>query len=95
MVGAWRASGKSQRAFAREHGLRASTLASWARKLRRKGQREAEPASFSEVRVVPSAAPAAAPGVVLVTTPGGFVVQLTGQLDASTLRAVLEEVSRC
>ena len=50
---------------------------------------------FSEVQIVAPAVASAGGGLVEVTTPTGLVIRLSGGLDASALRAVLEEVSRC
>jgi len=102
LVSAWRASGKSQREFAEEQGLSASTLASWSRQLdggsrrKQKRRKKGRPSDFSEVQVVEaSSAGPDEPTVMQVTTPAGFVVRVSGQVDPAALRAVLEGVSGC
>jgi transposase-like protein len=106
LISAWRASGESQRAFAEAHGVSASTLASWARKLeasagkvrrlRERRSTASRPAdTFSEVRVRPAPGRAATPPVVEVTTPSGYVLRMTGDVDPASLHALLEEVARC
>lgn len=102
LVAEWRASGQTQREFAAERGLSASTLASWCRKLRDGGQRRKrrrrETRRFTEVRVLEPASidtPASLSSVVQVTTPSGFVVRVSGQVDPLTLRALLEGLSAC
>lgn len=95
-VGDWRASGLTQRVFARQRGLSASTLAAWARRIGevRGLARRSSAAQFSEVRVLPAPVPQR-PGVMEVTTPGGYLIRVTATVDPAALRAVLEEVSRC
>lgn len=106
LVSAWRTSGESQRVFAEAHGVSASTLAAWARKLRasagkhRRMRERGSTAStradaFSEVRVRPAPARAGTPPVVEVTTPSGYVLRMTGDVDPASLHALLEEVARC
>ncbi len=99
LVSAWRSGGKSQREFSLERGIKPSTLAAWVRKLKRGGgaavSRSRRSKEFSEVHIVAAAAASTGGGLVEVTTPAGLVIRLSGGLDASALRAVLEEVSRC
>lgn len=103
LVDEWRVSGKSQREFSREHGVNASTFAGWVRQLeasRRATKTAMVPrpvgptAGFSEVRVVEDR-PRRKPSLVEVTTPGGYVVRVTGQVDGTMLRELLEEVAQC
>jgi transposase-like protein len=101
LVAEWRASGKSQREFSLEHGLNKSTLAGWIRQERLGGAKGAQlagpvpaPSGFAEVRVVQDR-PVSRSSLVEVTTPGGYVVRIAGDLEAPLLRALLEEVGRC
>ena len=103
LVSAWRASGESQRVFAEEQGVNASTLASWSRKLgsgggsrrpKRRHRRERSTSTFAQVQVAETG-PAPSPTVVHVTTPTGYVVRVMGAVDVAALRVVLDEVSRC
>lgn len=103
LVDEWRVSGKSQREFSREHGVNTSTFAGWVRQLelsRRSTKTALVPrptgpkVGFSEVRVVEER-PRQKASLVEVTTPGGYVVRVTGQVDPSMLRELLEEVAQC
>lgn len=103
LVSAWRASGESQRVFAEARGLSASTLGRWARRFRTSSdthrrvreQRSTPAEAFSEVRVRPAPARAGTPPVVEVTTPSGYVLRVTGDVDPTSLHALLEGVARC
>jgi transposase-like protein len=103
LVSAWRTSGESQRVFAEVHGVSASTLASWVRKLRgasgkrrrRRAHESAPVAAFSEVQVSPASRLATPPPVIQVTTPTGYVLRMTGEVDPASLRVLLDEVARC
>ena len=99
LVSLWRTSGKSQREFSSERGIKPSTLAAWARRLKRGGGASVSSSrrskKFSEVHIVAPAVASGGGGLVEVTTPTGVVIRLSGGLDASALRAVLEEISRC
>ena len=87
-VDAWRASGKSCRAFARESGLNASSLAWWKWKLN-----SLEPAP-EFVEVTEDFMSAAMPGLVgdsaIELIVGGVEVRVRGDVDEGALARVLD-----
>ncbi len=94
LVARWRASGESGARFAERHGLSASTLYDWGRRLEPEDDgAEVEP-SFAEVRVVDHS-PSAQSGGLEIVTRSGRVVRVTGEVDADQLRTVLEVVEGC
>jgi hypothetical protein len=98
MVGRWRRSGRTVRAFCAEHGLSEPSFYAWRRTLADRVQqaaREDELPPFVPLRVL-SAAPASV-GLEVVVGPGQ-VVRVPPDFDAVTLQrllAVLREAPSC
>ena len=100
-MAAWRASGKSVTAFAKERGLPSSSMYQWINppKTRRRGQagkrrKPVSKAAFAEVAVVDSVAVSSP--VLTVALRGGHSVSFEGgAVDPSWLAAVLKVVSAC
>lgn len=98
LVSELRSRGKSRRVFAKERGLSVSTLGAWVRRFKQeeRASKAPAPSAFSQVSVVPGSAQAPSPAAVLqVTTPQGFVLRVSGEVDPALLETVLQGVSRC
>lgn len=94
LVARWRASGKSGKRFAERHGLSASSLYDWGRRLETdEVEVDREPA-FAELRVVDRGSSARLSGLDIVTH-SGRVVRVSGEVDPDQLRTVLEVVEGC
>ena len=96
IVGRWRASGSSARAFGDAHGLKASTLSWWGAQLgRRKVMPDGAPQEgpgFTRLRVVPGKV---ASGCIEVHSRSGLWVRVGGVVDPDALASVLRAVSQC
>jgi hypothetical protein len=90
-VARWKASGRTATEFGAEHGLTAGKLYGWARE----GKGETREATFVEVRARDLATVAAPAGVVEVLLRGGRVVRVSGVVDPSVLRSVVEALESC
>jgi len=89
-VAQWRASGLSGTAFAKQHGLKESTLYAWGRALA--VPRPLTP-DFMEVRVAQPAtvrASAVAVGVIEILTSNGRVVRVRGDVDREQRKPTTE-----
>ena len=100
IVGQWRASGLSQKAFARRRGLAAGTLSWWSRELRLRSSDDPAP-EFVAVEVASGSASSGTvesgstdrvAGVIRVA--GGDLL-VSADADASWVAAVLSELGRC
>lgn len=95
----WRSSGVTAAEFSEQHGMHASTLYQWAKRLRAAGG--AGTAGFTEVRVTEGRSGGRTQPVtaeqapVEVVTPRGFVVRVLGPVDAVQLRDVLLALASC
>lgn len=70
-------SGLSRQAFAREHGLKFSTLCRWLAEAQHPGPRIANPVVFKEVVSLPAKVPDANPAwTIEILTPAGLVLHL-------------------
>ena len=91
----WRQSGLPGTEFARKHGLGQGSLYRWGRLLDEEPEMRPEVhVGFAEVRVCTSEAEAPL-GAIELVAPSGWIVRLTGEIDAEQLRAVLEVVDPC
>jgi hypothetical protein len=94
LIGEWRVSGLSVRAFCARRGLATTTFCAWRRTLER---RAAEKAAFVPVQVVTDTIPATASALELVLA-DGLAVRVAPGFDEATLRrllAVLQEGGSC
>ena len=100
-VSAWRSSGLSGGKFARQQGLKESTLYRWGRRVDDESTVPAPEATFAQVRVRsppalrPSPRPASSSAMIEVVLTGGRVLRLLGPVDAGQLRAVVEALEAC
>jgi hypothetical protein len=94
LIGEWRASGLSVRAFCARRGLATPTFYAWRRTLER---RAAEKAAFAPVQVVTDTTPATASALEVVLV-DGRTVRVAPGFDTATLQrllAVLQEGGSC
>lgn len=100
IVGRWRASGLSARAFAAQHELKSSTLSWWRAQLGKRSKPQAAPVraakstppGFTQLRVVSAAQPG---GQIEVISSTGLIVRVQGVVDEQALVRVLRAVSQC
>ena len=93
VVAAWRASGESLSAFARQHGVQRRRLARWIRRLE-----TAAPLHFHSVRVTGAVDPMPSATAIEIELPSGERIRLPRGFDANDLRrvfSVLEASSSC
>jgi hypothetical protein len=83
VVAAWRASGESVSAFARQHGVHRRRLARWIRRLE-----TAAPLHFHPVRVTGAVDPKPSPPGIEIELPSGERIRLPRGFDADDLRRV-------
>ncbi len=82
------ASGQRARAFCRERGIGEYSFYKWRRRLQ-----QSEPVQFALLAPAPAAAPGRDPALELVLR-NGERLRIGNQVDAATLRLVLETVRR-
>jgi transposase-like protein len=90
-VAAWRASGDSLSAFARQHGVQPRRLARWSRRLETALQ-------FHPVRITGAVPPTRSPDAIEIELPSGERIRLPHGFDAEDLRrlfSVLEADASC
>jgi transposase len=85
VVGAWRASGLTQAAFARRHGIHDRRLARWSARL---GRPSAARMRFHPVRV--AMAESGSTGGLAIELAGGRRIRVERGFDGEDLRRVLE-----
>ncbi len=99
-VSAWRRSGLSGGKFARDQGLKESTLYRWGRRIDEEDAVLAPEATFAQVRVRSPAAPrptqtTPSSAMIEVVLTSGRVLRVIGPVDAGQLRAVVEALEAC
>lgn len=78
IAAAWERSGQRQREFAARHGIHVDTLRSWI--YRRRREAPAKASKIVEVRVAPTAAPAAS---VEIALPNGISLRVQSGADVT------------
>jgi transposase-like protein len=91
LVRDFRASGRSRVAFAREHGIPASTLDLWLRKHRTKSRTH----SLTEFVALELPAAPVSPACYEVVFPSGVRLMIPAGFDASELTTVIAAVADC
>ena len=83
-----KASGQKARPFCREHGIGEYSFYKWRRRLQ-----QSEPVQFALLAPAPAAGPRPDPALELVLR-NGERLRISNQVDAATLRLVLDSVRR-
>jgi hypothetical protein len=88
LIGEQEASGQKARPFCRERGIGEYSFYKWRSRLR-----ESEPVQFALLATTPAAAPGRDPALEVVLR-NGERLRIGNQVDAATLRLVLDAVRR-
>jgi hypothetical protein len=95
LIGSYRSSGLTQRAFAKREGIKYSTFTSWLQG-RRYAARASSKAVFAEVAMLPGVSvPTKASGELSVQLPDGTLIRGSGARDIGELIRVLRGVRGC
>jgi hypothetical protein len=95
LIGAYRGSGMTQRAFAQREGIKYSTFTAWLQR-RRHGAANSGKAAFAEVALLAeSRAPALSTGELSVQLPDGMLVRGHRVREIAELVQALRSVSGC